>query len=151
MWTGLLPQLEAWTDNSALYDVAVNLGINTDNLPLNRAAAMRVPAMARARNLTCGAVAALPFEAYRGDALVSSQPYWAYGTDGQLGTLTREKAIAWGTHLPQTLHHRAPVDGGRSAVLRRIDVDHHRPARPFGVPLEDASPPVRFVGGPVQR
>jgi hypothetical protein len=102
----LQPQIEAWTDNSHLYDVAVNLGIDVDALPLNREGAMRVPAMARARNLTCGAVAPLPLEAYRAGVLVGDQPYWAYGTDGQLGDLTREQAIAWGL-TPQTPYHRA--------------------------------------------
>ena len=102
----LQPQLEAWTDNSHLYDVAYNLGLDPTSFPLTRAAAMRVPAMARARNLTCGAVAALPLEAYRGAALAAVQPYWAYGTDGQLGTLARDDVVRW--HLtPQTPFHRA--------------------------------------------
>ena len=50
----LAPQIEAWTDNSHLYDVVLSdLGLDAGNLPLSRAGAMRVPAMARARNLTC--------------------------------------------------------------------------------------------------
>lgn len=102
----LQPQIEAWTDNSHLYDVAVNLGLNPDAFPMSRAAAMRVPAMARARNLTCGAVASLPLQAYRAETLVDPQPYWAYGTDGQTGRLTREQMIRW--HLaPQAPYHRA--------------------------------------------
>lgn len=101
----LQPQLEAWTDNSHLYDVAYNLGLDPDTFPLTRAAAMRVPAMARARNLTAGAIAGLPMQAYREETPVDPQPYWAYGTDGQLGDLTREQALAW--HLsPQSPLHR---------------------------------------------
>jgi hypothetical protein len=95
-----------WTDNSHLYDVAWNLGLDPDTMPLTRAAAMRVPAMARARNLTCGAVASLPLEAYRTTDPVEPQPYWAYGTDGQTGSLTPENMAAW--HLsPQTPYHRS--------------------------------------------
>lgn len=101
----LQPQLEAWTDNSHLYDVAYNLGIDPASLPLTRAAAMRVPAMARARNLTAGAIAGLPVQTWRGDTLVDPQPYWAYGTDGQTGRLTREELLRW--HLgPQSPMHR---------------------------------------------
>jgi hypothetical protein len=101
----LQPQLEAWTDNSHLYDVAYNLGLDPDVFPPTRAAAMRVPAMSRARNLTCGAIAGLPIQAFRGETLVEPQPYWAYGTDGQIGRLTREQQLAW--HLgPQSPMHR---------------------------------------------
>lgn len=101
----LQPQLEAWTDDSFLADVAVNLGFTLDQLPLTRAAAMRVPAMARARNLTCGTIAALPIEALRLGAPVNPQPYWAYGTDGQTGRLSREDLIRWGL-TPQTPYAR---------------------------------------------
>lgn len=101
----LQPQLEAWTDNSHLYDVAWNLGLDPSNMPLTRAAAMRVPAMARARNLTAGAVASLPLQTYVRDALAPEQPYWAYGTDGQAGGLTNDQMLRW--HLtPQTPYHR---------------------------------------------
>lgn len=101
----LQPQLEAWTDNSHLYDVAFNLGIDPDRFPLTRAAAMRVPAMARARNLTCGTVAALPLEALRADAAIDTQPYWMYGTDGQLGDLDRDQLVRWRLG-PQTPYQR---------------------------------------------
>jgi hypothetical protein len=101
----LLPQIEAWTDNGHLYDVAYNLGIDPTAFPLDRAGAMRVPAVARARNLTCGAIAGLPLKALRGAAVVDPQPYWAYGTDGQLGDLSRPQLTAWGL-APQTPWHR---------------------------------------------
>ena len=90
----LQPQIEAWTDNSHLYDVAFNLGLDPAAFPLTRAGAMRVPAMARARNLTCGTIAALPLTAMRGPDPALVQPYWSYGTDGQLGSLTPDQRRA---------------------------------------------------------
>ena len=103
----LQPQIEAWVDRSNLEQVFLgDLGIDPADYPLTRAAAMRVPAMARARNLTAGTIAALPMEAMRGAAPVAVQPYWAYGTDGQLGTLTVDQLRSWAI-TPQTPYHRA--------------------------------------------
>lgn len=102
----LEPQVEAWTDRSVLDPVLLaDLGIDVDTLPLTRAGAMRVPAMARARNLTCGTIAALPLEALRAAVTAPDQPYWCYGTDGQLGTLTIEQRRKWAA-LPQAPLHR---------------------------------------------
>jgi hypothetical protein len=100
------PQVEAWTDNSHLYDVVLDdLGISTDALPLSRAGAMRVPAMARARNLTVGTIAALPLVAMRADTPTDTQPYWCHGTDGQVGDLSPDKRRKWGI-TPQAPLHR---------------------------------------------
>jgi Phage portal protein len=102
----LQPQIEAWTDNSHLYDVlAADLGIDPALLPLNRGTAMRVPAVSRARNLTCGTIADLPLRVLRVDTPIPTQPYWVYGTDGQLGELTEDQQIAWGI-TPQGPWHR---------------------------------------------
>jgi Phage portal protein len=102
----LQPQIEAWVDRSNLQQVMLgDLGVSPGDFPLTRAGAMRVPAMARARNLTCGTIAALPLEAMRGADPVTPQPYWAYGTDGQLGGLTVEQRRAWCV-TPQTPFHR---------------------------------------------
>lgn len=101
----LQPQIEAWTDNTHLERVAFDLGIDPSCFPLSRAAAMRVPAMARARNLNTGAIAALPLQALRADTPTDVQPYWTYGTDGQTGDLTRDQMIAWGL-TPQSPYHR---------------------------------------------
>lgn len=59
--------------------------LDTDLLPLSRAEALTVPAMARARDLVCTTIAGLPLRAYRGDVLVDPQPGWMYRTDGLLG------------------------------------------------------------------
>jgi len=100
----LQPQIEAWTDNSHLYDVAWNLGIDPRSFPLTRSAAMRVPAMARARNLTCGTIAALPLQVLRAGELLTDQPYWCYGTDGQLGDLSTERRRKWAITPQHPLH-----------------------------------------------
>jgi len=102
----LQPQIEAWVDRSHLEAVVIeDLGIDYRALPLTRAGAMRVPAMARARNLTCGTIAALPLQVLRGPDLVDPQPYWCYGTDGQLGGLSVEKRRKWAI-VPQAPLHR---------------------------------------------
>jgi hypothetical protein len=99
------PQLEAWTDNSHLFDVLLtDLGLEAAGL-VTREQAMRVPAVSRARNLTCGTIARLPVEVLRLDAPVTPQPYWVAGTDGQLGDLTADEAHRWGL-TPQHPFHR---------------------------------------------
>ncbi|MGY4645892.1 hypothetical protein [Cellulomonas sp. URHB0016] len=90
--TRLQPQVEAWVDRSNLEEVAF-YDITGEYLRImSRAAGMRVPAVARARHLTCGAIAKAPLVAYRADVAVAPQPYWAYGTDGQLGDLSATEA-----------------------------------------------------------
>ena len=84
----LAPQVQAWT--SSTLDAVVWADILGGNVaPVARADAMAVPAVARARHLTCGAIARLPLEALRGAAVVTPLPYWCQGTDGQLGTPSR--------------------------------------------------------------
>jgi hypothetical protein len=82
----LQPQVQAWT--SSTLDAVVWADILGGHvLPVSRPEAMAVPAVARARHLTCGAIARLPIGAYRADALVDPLPYWCQGTDGQMGDL----------------------------------------------------------------
>lgn len=49
---------------------------------VDRSAAMKVPAVARARALLVGAISDLPLVAYRGDTRVEPQPTWAYRSNG---------------------------------------------------------------------
>jgi hypothetical protein len=141
----LQPQIEAWTDNSHLYDVVLgDLGIAGAAAPLGRRGAMRVPAIARARNLTCGSIAALPLVALRGDTQVTPQPFWAYGTDGQLGDVTAEQALKWGL-TPQSPFHRMlwTIDdhlfyGESLWISTRLDGDG-RPMRAVRVPYDSWS------------
>ena len=76
-------QVEAWTDRSQLDQVVIG-DIFGAGLPiLSRGAAMRVPAVSRARHLIAGTIAGLPLRRLTGDTEVDA-PYWAYGSDGQL-------------------------------------------------------------------
>jgi hypothetical protein len=90
------PQVEAWVDRSNLEEVAFHDITGEFLRIMSRTAAMRVPAVARARHLTAGAIAKAPLVAYRSDTKVDPQPYWAYGTDGQLGDLTATEATRLG-------------------------------------------------------
>lgn len=78
-------QIDAWTTSELEPVVWSDIVGAPFADAVTRAAAMRVPAVARARHLTAGAIAKLPLEALRAAAPVDPQPYWAYGTDGQLG------------------------------------------------------------------
>lgn len=49
---------------------------------VDRSAAMKVPAVARARALLVGSISDLPLKAYRGDTPVDPQPTWAYRSNG---------------------------------------------------------------------
>lgn len=52
-------------------------------MPLTRAAAIRIPAVARARHLLVGLIARMPLQAFRGSTLLpdEEQPTWLYRTD----------------------------------------------------------------------
>lgn len=106
------PQLSAWTDNSHLDTITPAswpwfdlLGADVP-LPLTRAEAMMVPAVARARHLICGTIARLPLLALRGDDEVTPQPYWMFGSDGQLGDLPDEQRVRLGLYTPQSAFQR---------------------------------------------
>jgi hypothetical protein len=83
----LQPQIEAWVDRSNLEEVVFHDVTGEFLRVMSRAAAMRVPAVARARHLTVGAVASAPLQALRLDTPVTPQPQWMHSTDGQLGDL----------------------------------------------------------------
>lgn len=103
----LQPQIEAWTNRDALEQVVLDVTGFGPGL-IGRSAAMRVPAVARGRHLTAGTLAGLPLRAMRGaeEIPAKEQPYWMYGTDGQLGDLTAEQCAKWGIS-PQSPWQRA--------------------------------------------
>jgi hypothetical protein len=139
----LQPQIEAWVDRSNLEQVMWGdiTGSDPGATPLTRDGAMRVPAMARARNLTCGTIAGLPLEALRADQVTDPQPYWAYGTDGQLGGLTAAQCLAWGI-TPQGPYHRLiwTVDDllfyGQCLWLVTARLSTGQPSRMLRVPFD---------------
>lgn len=66
----------------------------TDLPPTSRAAAMRVPAIARARNLLVSTISRFPMRVYRGAVALpdDQQPTWTYATDQALSPQLR---LAW--------------------------------------------------------
>ena len=80
-WTEGQLQAIVWSD---IYDAPL-LG------PLTRDEAMRVPAMNKARNLICPAIARLSLWAHNADGRLPTpdQPTWLYRTDGGLHPYTR--------------------------------------------------------------
>jgi hypothetical protein len=95
--------------------------LDVDLLPMTRAEAMAVPAMARARHLIVGAVATCPLVAYRGaDPLPdAAQPSWMYRTDGDVSPWHR---MAWTVDdLLFTGWSLWAVDRGTDGVLLAAD------------------------------
>ena len=90
------PQVEAWTTSTLESVVFGDITGQTGSPVLTRSAAMGVPAVARARHLTAGAIAKLPLASYRGPDLVTTAPYWCQGTDGQAGTLPSASLVRRG-------------------------------------------------------
>jgi hypothetical protein len=86
----LAPQIEAWTTGQ-LEGLVWSDILGGEPLPVTRAEAMAVPAVARARHLTAGAVARCPLQALRYDVPVPEQPGWMHATDGQLGDLAPDR------------------------------------------------------------
>jgi hypothetical protein len=139
------PQIEAWVDRSNLEEVAFYDVTGEFLRVMSRGAAMRVPAVARARHLTAGAIAKAPLVAYRGDTPVDRQPYWAYGTDGQLGDLSAADIKRLGLTAQAPWHRMLwtcddAIFYGTSlwyaTALTTEDVTRARPARMARIPWD---------------
>lgn len=80
-----------WADDSTLSTVVWADLLDVEFLPITRAEAMAVPAMARARHLLAGSVAACPLSAWRGAVELpdTEQPAWMYRTDGPVSPYHR--------------------------------------------------------------
>lgn len=89
--------------------------------PLTRAEAMSVPAMNKARNLICPAIARLSLWAHNADGRLPTveQPAWLYRTDGGIGPYTR---MVW--TLDDLLFYGAAlwsVDRGTDGAIIRAE------------------------------
>jgi hypothetical protein len=98
----LVPQIEAWTTSQLESVVWSDIMGTGEPLPMTRAEAIMVPALARARHLTAGAIAGCPLTAWNGGARVDPTPSWAIATDGQLGTLPAPRRTALSLHAGQS-------------------------------------------------
>jgi len=95
--------LSPWTDDSFLERVLVpDLWPVGTPAPMTRGEAMQVPAVARSRHLIAATVARLPLQVLRGPDPIPDQPYWCYGTDGQLGDLTADDRARLGLYTGQS-------------------------------------------------
>lgn len=110
--------------------------------PMTRGEAMQVPAVSRSRHLICATIAALPLVVLRGDTPIPDQPYWCYGTDGQLGTLDADQRTRYGLFTGQSPFQRmlATADdllfAGWSLWLVTLSDPAGRPLRAVHVPFD---------------
>lgn len=89
------PQLAApaaWGSGAQLQSIVWADVTGSDYAPLTRAAAMAVPAVAKARHLLVSTIAALPLVDLMGDTVQPVQPTWMTRTDGTLSPWHR---MAW--------------------------------------------------------
>lgn len=137
-----LPALSPWADDSFLERVVVpDIWPDTVPRPMTRGEAMQVPAVARSRHLICATIAALPLVVLRGGDPVPDQPYWCYGTDGQLGALDDDQRIRYGLYVGQSPFQRmlATADDllfcGWSLWLVTVADPAGRPLRAVHIPF----------------
>ena len=71
-----------WSDNDHLNTITWNELYPGAPLPLTRAEAMAVPAVARARHMIAGTIARFPLVSYRYGEPLDDQPAWQYRADG---------------------------------------------------------------------
>lgn len=158
------PQVEAWTNRDHLDGVIFHDITGVWPSLVGRDGAMRVPAVARARHLTCGAIAPLPLRTYNAETPVERQQYWLQGTDGQLGDLDETQRERYGLWAPQSPWERMlwTVDDhlfyGLSLWLAtRLDPEDNRPQRMVHIPYdrwgvdEDEQRIVDYDGQPFPR
>lgn len=104
-----IPPLSPWADDSFLERVVIpDIWPDTVPRPMTRGEAMSVPAVSRSRHLICATIARLPLEVFRAGTVLppADQPYWCYGTDGQLGDLDDETRIRYGLYTGQSPFQR---------------------------------------------
>lgn len=107
--------------------------VGAGNAPLTRAAAMRIPAVARARHIIAGKVAALPLTVWRGGVQLqgAEEPSWVSRTDA--GGLPPYHRLLWtvddllfsGWSL-WVRRNAAPTDGGLPLAMSRVALDRWR-------------------------
>ncbi len=73
-----------WADPSLLSTIVWSDLLDAPDLPLSRAAAMAVPAIAKGRHVICPQIASRPIRVLAGDALIEKQPPWLSRTDSDV-------------------------------------------------------------------
>jgi hypothetical protein len=77
-----------WTDAQLKSFVWSDVFGNADNVPVTRAEAMRVPGVAKARNLLAPTIGRQPLKALDANGELTTQPTWTYRTDQDLVSMT---------------------------------------------------------------
>lgn len=94
-WRSHLPNVppteigSPWADTSHLDPVVWADILGAEFLPMTRAEAMMVPAMARARHNLCPTIARLPLKVFRADVEMNPQPPWPQRSDGPVSAYHR--------------------------------------------------------------
>lgn len=78
---GPLPIVSPWADSRLSSLVYADVFGDTIPQPVSRAMAMRVPAIARGRNLMVATISRFPMYDYEGDTQTPAQPSWLAATD----------------------------------------------------------------------
>lgn len=76
-----------WTDAQLKAFVWSDVFGNIDGLPVSRSEAMRVPAVAKARNLICPTIGRQPLKVLDREGELASQPSWVYRQDQDLASM----------------------------------------------------------------
>ena len=136
--------LSPWADDSFLERVVIpDIWPDAVPRPMTRGEAMMGPAVSRSRHLICTTIAALPLVVLRGDTPLPDrdQPYWCYGTDGQLGALDDDQRSTYGLFVGQSPFQRmlATADDllfcGWSLWLITVADPFGRPLRAVHIPF----------------
>jgi hypothetical protein len=116
-----------WAPTSHLASVVARDVLGIEPRTLDRAAAMRIPAVARARHIIAGTVARIELGAYRGDTRLTgpAEPSWIRSTDGAVSPLHRmlwtvDDLMFYGWSLWEVTARAADTDGGFPLRLARV-------------------------------
>lgn len=122
-------------DNLGIVTLAHLLDLDSDSLPVTRAAALSIPALARARDVLCGAAGRLSLVAMTSEGPLSNRPWLTTQPDpgaplATTITWTVDQLLWHGHAWWLVLERDSASDGGRPRRLRAIpnhtvEVDHH--------------------------
>lgn len=101
-----------------------------DERPMTRAAAMRVPAVARARHIICGTLARIELHAYRGGEKLEGEraPSWLTSTAGPVSAfhrmlMTGDDALFYGWSLWSRVNGEPDASGRRAPLtMTRVPI-----------------------------
>lgn len=143
--------------NMQRFVIGEALGVELARLPMDRAQAMTVPAVARGRHIIVSAISPLPLRALNADGVVPVQPTWLYRSDTPVSPQERLArtvdslifhghalwAVQRGTKQPDQAH--APILDAAWVPHAQWDVDSKGVIKVDGKPV-DAEEVIYFNG-----